>query len=340
MGIVGHPYVEGAAPDGCKLPYDPLEDFLPVILPNASPMFLVTSSDTPVHEPRKLSWTESQFENNIQERSEMEEPTQRRRRLAKVPTAKPIAAAASDSIAQAAESMRIYVLVHGAFHGGWCWKRVAERLRARGHAVYTPTQTGLGERRHLLSRDISMDVFVNDIVNVLEAEELRNVYLVGHSFGGGTVAGVADRVPDRLKRLVFLDAGIPQGGKSSFDRLPPEVRDARIKAADETSGGLSIPVPPVSTFGLKTEEDQRWVERRMTPHPLNTYMTAPTIEHPIGNGVATTYIRCTDPFYSNVAPSAEFAKAQGGWQYLEIQTGHDAMVSAPAELCELLCGLA
>jgi pimeloyl-ACP methyl ester carboxylesterase len=245
-----------------------------------------------------------------------------------------------EKIAQAKENRRTYVLVHGAFHGGWCWKRVAERLRARGHTVHTPTQTGLGERRHLLSKDISMDVFVSDIVNVLEAEELREVYLVGHSFGGGTVAGVADRVPDRLKRLVFLDAGIPQEGKSAFDRLPPEVRDARIKAANETSGGLSIPVPPVGTFGLTTQEDNMWVERRLTPHPLNTYMTAATIKNPIGNGVATTYIRCTDPCYSNVGPSAEFAKAQSGWQYLEIQTGHDAMVSAPTQLCDLLCGLA
>src|SRR5688572_27005781 len=131
---------------------------------------------------------------------------------------------------------RTYILVHGAFHGGWCWQRVARLLRAEGHVVHTPTQTGLGDRRHLLSGAITMDLFVEDITAVIEAEELQDVCLVGHSFGGGTVAGVADRMPERLRRLVFLDAGIPEPGKSAFDRIPPAVREARIRAAQESSG--------------------------------------------------------------------------------------------------------
>ena len=263
-----------------------------------------------------------------------------RRDVAKIVAATSLAAFGGSTLAQPTANGRTYVLVHGAFHGGWCWRRVAQRLTAAGHSVFTPTQTGLGERKHLLSKEISMDVFVDDIVNLIDAEELANVYLVGHSFGGGAISGVADRIPERLKRLVYLDAGIPESGKSSFDRLPVAVRDARLQAAVESSGGLSIPVPPVSSFGLKAPSDIEWVQRRMTPHPLKTYMTAPTMKNPIANGVPTTYIRCTDPLYANVNPSAEFAKSHAAWQYLEIKTGHDAMVSAPKELTDLLLGLA
>ncbi|MDB5860407.1 MAG: alpha/beta hydrolase [Ramlibacter sp.] len=162
---------------------------------------------------------------------------------------------------------------------------------------------------------------------------------MGHSFGGGTVAGVADRMPERLQRLVFLDAGIPEPGKSPFDRIPLEVREARIKASQESSGGLSIPVPPASSFGLASQADVDWVQRRMTPHPLNTYRTAPTMKNPPGNGVPTTFIRCTEPLYANIDSSAAYAKSRADWQYLEIRTGHDAMVSAPQELAEMLEGL-
>ena len=269
------------------------------------------------------------------------EPTKStRRQLAKALAATSIAATLGErAFAQPAVKGRSYVLVHGAFHGGWCWRRVEQRLAAAGHTVFTPTQTGLGERRHLLAKSITMDVFVEDIVNVIEAEELENVYLVGHSFGGGAVSGVADRIPERLRHLVYLDAGIPEGGKSSFDRLPPDVREARIKASDETSGGLSIPVPPASSFGLKTAADVEWVQRRMTPHPLRTYQTAPTLSNPVSNGVQTTYIRCTDPLYANVNSSAAYAKSRRDWQYFEIKTGHDAMVTAPDELTALLLRL-
>src|SRR3954452_9415811 len=124
---------------------------------------------------------------------------------------------------------KTYVLVHGAWGGGWQWAPVAERLRAQGHRVFTPTQTGLGERKHLLSRDITIDTFVEDIVNMLEAEDLRDVVLVGHSFGGISITGAADRVPDRIRHLVYLDALIVQGGQSVFDGMPAEIVAGRRK---------------------------------------------------------------------------------------------------------------
>jgi len=229
-----------------------------------------------------------------------------------------------------------YVLVHGAWHGGWCWVRVADRLRAAGHIVFTPTQTGLGERKHLMSANITPETFTDDIANVIEAEELDDVILVGHSFGGRPVCGVADRMPQRLRRLVFVDASLPQNGKSAFDDTLPELREARIKAAQESSGGLSLPPPPAAVFGVTDPDDVAWVERRMTPHPLTTYSLPSVLKNPIGNGVPATYIRCTAPAYANTASSAEYAKSRPDWQYLEIATGHDAMVTKPAELTEML----
>ena len=114
-----------------------------------------------------------------------------------------LAAGTSGAAAMAQTTAQTFVLVHGAWHGGWCWSRVADRLRLAGHQVFTPTQTGLGERKHLLSREITLDTFTRDIANVIEAEELSNVVLVGHSFGGLAISGVADAMPDRLRHLVL-----------------------------------------------------------------------------------------------------------------------------------------
>jgi pimeloyl-ACP methyl ester carboxylesterase len=131
---------------------------------------------------------------------------------------------------------KTYVLVHGAWGGGWVWAPVAERLRGMGHRVFTPTLTGLGERRHLISRDITLDTWVEDIVNVFEFEELHDVILVGHSFGGIPITGVVDRIPDRIRRVIYLDAIVPQGGRSVVDTMPPEAAAARRREAQENGG--------------------------------------------------------------------------------------------------------
>ncbi len=234
---------------------------------------------------------------------------------------------------------RTYVLLHGAWHGGWCWRRVADRLRAVGHIVFTPTQTGVGERKHLLSPDITPETFTLDVLNVIESEDLSDVFLVGHSFGGRAISCVADRAPERLRRLVYLDAGLPQSGKSAFDLYTPELRAARLELARASSAGLSVPPPPAASFGITDAADAAWVERHLTPQPTAVYALPIVLDHPLGNGVPATYIRCTNPGYSNTLPSAEYAQSQPGWQYLEIATGHDAMVSAPAELTEMLLAL-
>src|ERR1700744_531381 len=131
-----------------------------------------------------------------------------------------LAAGAAGTAAKAQTAAQTFVLVHGAWHGGWCWSRVADRLRSAGQLGFTPTQTGLGERKHLLSKDITLDTFARDIANVIEAEELSNIVLVGHSFGGLAISGVADAMPDRIRHLVYLDSLMVEGGKRPFDRLP------------------------------------------------------------------------------------------------------------------------
>src|SRR3981189_2941505 len=186
-----------------------------------------------------------------------------------------LAAGAGGTAAKAQTAAQAFVLVHGAWHGGWCWSRVADRLRAGGLQVFTPTQTGLGERKHLLSKDITLDTFTKDIANVIEAEELSNVVLVGHSFGGLSISGVADAMPARIRHLVYLDSLMVEGGKKPFDSLPPDVVAARLKAAEESSGGLSLPAPPPSAFGVSDAKDTEWVKRRLTPHPPRTQPSPP-----------------------------------------------------------------
>src|ERR1700729_4499027 len=124
-----------------------------------------------------------------------------RREVLKTMAIAGLAAGAAGTGATAQTAAQTFVLVHGAWHGGWCWSRVADRLRSAGHRVFTPTQTGLGERKHLLSKDITLDIFTKDIANVIEAEELNNIVLVGHSFGGLAISGVADAMPERIRHL-------------------------------------------------------------------------------------------------------------------------------------------
>ncbi len=231
--------------------------------------------------------------------------------------------------------MTNFVLLHGAFHGGWCWPRVAGPLRAAGHTVFTPTQTGLGERAHLLSRDITLDVFVQDLVGVLEAEELRDAVLVGHSFGGSAISGAADRVPQRVRQLVYLDSMVLEDGQSPLNRSVPVVAAERRRLGALT-GGLSIAPPDPTVFGVLPGSDCEWMRRRLTPHPFGTYDSPLRLSHRVGNGLPCTYVACMDPEYVTLAGHRAFARAQPGWGYREIPTGHNPMITAPGLLVALL----
>ncbi|MBV9489403.1 MAG: alpha/beta hydrolase [Verrucomicrobia bacterium] len=237
-------------------------------------------------------------------------------------------------------SPETFVLVHGAWHGGWCWRRVVHALRASGHAVFTPTLTGLGERIHLLRPGLTIEHFATDVANVMEAEELRDVILVGHSFGGGPISVVADRRPELLKRLVYLDATLLENGQSAFSKLEPAVVAQRVKLAHESSGGLTIPPPAPATFGVTDPNDDAWLQRRLTPHPLHSYQEPIRLNHPLGNGIKKTYIACTRPLYEPLLSTHEWVRQQKGWQYLEFAGSHDAMVGCPDAVAELLASCA
>jgi len=256
-------------------------------------------------------------------------------RLSTLASGAPAATEAPKSRLAKRASSRTFVLVHGAWHGGWCWSKVASILRGRGHTVLTPTQTGLGERSHLLSRSIDLDVFVADVANVLQWEDLNDVVLVGHSFGGNAVSGVADRMRDRVRQLVYLDALVLENARTPFDRLPAGEVEARLKSARESSGGLSLPVPNATVFGISDPAQASFVQARMTPHPLATYTSPLKLANKVGNGLPATYIVCSDPIYKALESSRDWVKA-AGWRTIEIATGHDAMVTAPDPLADLL----
>lgn len=235
--------------------------------------------------------------------------------------------------------MATFVLVHGAFHGGWCWSRVTRALRAGGHTVFAPTQTGLGDRRHLLAPGITLDTFIDDICAVLETEELHDAVLVGHSFGGISITGVADRMPDRVRHLVYLDSRILQSGQSMLD-VDPARSGAWTRLAQQ-GAGLSIPPPPATYFNCPDPGDTAWIERRLTPHPLGTFISPLRLAHSrIGNGRPCTYMACTNPAYPWLEDCRAWARGREGWGWAEIAAGHDAMVSAPALLASRLVGLA
>jgi len=231
-----------------------------------------------------------------------------------------------------------FVLVHGAWHGGWCWRDVARELRRAGHDVYTPTMAGLGERAHLLTAEVGLSTFIDDVCAVIEHEELSDVVLVGHSFGGPVISGVADRLRERLRHLVYLDALVVQNGQSALGILPPEVQQERSRTIDPE--GLRMAVPPPEKFGLFAPEQVAWAMRRLTPHPLNAYREPLTLKHPLGNGLPKTYIAVTDPWYAPAAAVREWVKVQPDWGWREIAAGHDAMLTSPLALAAMLMEIA
>lgn len=232
-----------------------------------------------------------------------------------------------------------FVLVHGSWLGGWSWRRVTDLLVAAGHRVFAPTMTGVGDRAHLISQLVTLDTWVRDVTMLLETEELADVVLVGHSFGGRVVTGAADRMKDRLRQIVFLDSALALSGQSLLDQLPPAARAARIASA-APSHGESIPPPTALSLGVIDPADQAWVDRRMTPQPFGTNAQGITYSGPIGNGLPITFVEFTEPVYPASKRAVAFARSQPGWRMESLATGHMAMVSAPEQLSALLMRVA
>jgi pimeloyl-ACP methyl ester carboxylesterase len=231
-----------------------------------------------------------------------------------------------------------FVLVHGAWHGGWCWKKLAHRLRQAGCEVYTPTLTGLGERAHLLAPGIDLTTHTDDIVAVLDYEDLHDVVLVGHSYGGMVIAGVAERVPDRIGTLVYLDAFVPEHGATLRDYLPGKVLDEIVATRGE--GWRLPPLWSASEFGIADEEDAAWVDARIGDQPYGTFTQPLQLAEAVDDTIARAYILTAregdDGYLSHVARAR-----QQGFAYHELRSaGHEAMVTQPAELAHLLMTVA
>ena len=233
--------------------------------------------------------------------------------------------------------MTTYVFVHGAWHGGWCWKRLTRAMGATAGNVFTPTLTGLGERAHLASRDVGLETHIEDVLRVLAYEDLSNVILVGHSYAGVVVTAVADRVPHRLARLVYLDAVVPKNGQSLLDCAGAEFRK-RIEDEVRTEGeGWRIPVASAERLGLVQDEDINWVMPKLVPHPYRTFREPVDLQGSTGAALQRTYVNCIG---SKPRGGARTPQAEGIDDYHELSTGHDAMVTAPEAVAQLLFAIA
>jgi pimeloyl-ACP methyl ester carboxylesterase len=229
-----------------------------------------------------------------------------------------------------------FVLLHGAWHGGWCWTRVRAQLQERRHEVFTPTFTGVSDRAHLLHPGVGLHTHVDDVVRLLEAEDLRDVVLVGHSYAGLVVSQVSERVPDRIGRRVYLDAFLPRDGESGIDLLPETVAQHYRDSVAGPGFGWLIPPRSLEVLGVHDADDLAWLQPRLTPHPWLTY----TERVALGFGEAPVpgaYVECVS-WMRVFQPYADRARARG-WEVRELATGHEAMVTAPDELTRVLLEL-
>jgi pimeloyl-ACP methyl ester carboxylesterase len=248
-----------------------------------------------------------------------------------------VALSGGEAMAQAG-ARKTFVLVHGAWHGGWCWRRVSDLLEAKGHKVFTPTLTGLADRSHLLSKDVILDTHITDIVNLFKWEEIKDACLIAHSYGGWPCSGALEQIGDRVSSIVWLDAFKPENGQKGIDFSSPFSRKAMEEAVAAGTPGRKG--PPSKAFGVN-EKDQAWVDSKLTDQP---------------NGVATQPIKLTGarekitrkayiraPKYPQAAFDKALAEcnADATWKtFVNENTGHDVMVDQPQWLVDILLQVA
>ena len=236
--------------------------------------------------------------------------------------------------------MSTYVLVHGGGHGGWCWQRITPILREAGHHVHTPTLTGLGERSHLLRPGIDIETHVADVVAVLRFEDLTDVILVGHSYGGMVITGVADRVPDRIGELVYLDAAHPADGESLVDVAPQSMAFARGDSRVVDGVELVLwPLPEMGrVYGVTDPVDLTWMQDKLTPHPWACFEKPLRLtDEAAVTKIPRTNINCTASLRTSEPEALERQLAAD--RVWEIDTGHDLMITEPDVVSEMLLRL-
>lgn len=230
-----------------------------------------------------------------------------------------------------------FLLVHGAWQGGWVWHRVASRLRAAGHETFTPTLSGLGDRAHLAGPQIDLLTHVRDVVATIETEELNDLVLCGHSYGGMVVTGAADRLPRRIKALVFLDAFIGQPGKAVFDFQSPDLAE-RLKAEARDDGeGWRIKPRPASYFRVADPADAARLDRLSVDQPIGCMATPLPLTGAWQNIRHRIYIRAIGHKDGPFGRFTEAVRNDPGWRYFEVPCGHQVMLDMPQALAGILC---
>jgi pimeloyl-ACP methyl ester carboxylesterase len=213
--------------------------------------------------------------------------------------------------------------------GAWSWKFVLERLTTAGHDARALPFRGIGERAAELSPELDNDVFLAETIATLEKEDLRDIVLVGHSFGSLIATLVTDRIPERIGHLVIIDGGIATDGQSIFCRIPPEIVAKRKKLIKVVNDTEVLPFAPVGSLIIDDPELAAWTHRHLTPHPVACYTKPITLHHPAGNGRPMTYIACTKPRYPVSAGMHEKVQAMPHVRYRAIEAGHNCILSAP-----------
>jgi len=240
--------------------------------------------------------------------------------------------------------MSTFLLVHGAWHSGRCWERVAPRLESAGHRVFAPSLTGYGDRVHLLGPEVGLDTHVDDIVTLIDDEDLSEVVLVGHSYAGLVVSSVANQVPDRIAHLVYLDAMVPEDGETAVDIHP--MTQTLVDLAARTGDGWRVPPlpeqpPPLGLFGVTEPADVAWLREMLSDQPVRCLQQPARLDNPAVNAIPRTHIHCVGAMPEGITRRPVPTTQPNGSpaQVRELPTGHDCMITMPAELGTMLLEL-
>lgn len=228
--------------------------------------------------------------------------------------------------------MSTFLLVHGGMVGGWYWKKVRHYMGSKNHRIFTPTLTGLGERKHLISPAIDLDVHITDIVNTICYENLEDVILIGHSYAGMIITGVADLVPERIKHLVYIDALIPQDGESMFDIVDPNISSYLLHRAQEEGDGWQVPPNPIESYDFDNPEDIQWIAAHSTAQPLKSFQQPISLKNSL-ESFTRYYIHCAKASFLD---SMLMRAKDMGFICNSLDSGHFPMVTEPEKLSHLL----
>ena len=241
--------------------------------------------------------------------------------------------AATDSAAASPSRKETIVLVHGSFHGGWCWRKLSPLLRQAGYLVLAPSLTGLADRARYGSTSIGLSGHIEEIAQLLAFEDLSDVVLVGHSYAGMVLSGVAETQSARIRRLVYLDAFVPADGNKAFDFLPPNFASDWLAAAQAGSGWGVPPLPP-AVFGVTNPDDASWLQAHMTPMPYLTHNEPVRLPANRAASLKRSYLWCQQSGLLDA--TAARVRQDAGWDFQTLDSGHDVMVTAPALLAGAL----